>query len=465
MKTLHLTNSWHATSGGIATFYRALMAEANRRKQPIRLVVPGGQDRIEECGELGRIYHVKAPRALLNRQYRSIYPTQFLSAGSKLQAILRTERPNLVEICDKYTLNYLGPLLRRQLSSSIAFRPVVIGLSCERMDDNFRTYLGNLPLAKYFCSAYMRWIYFPFFDHHIANSEYTAAELRSASSGHLIARGTWVRHMGVDLRHLSPQLRSNELRRRLLNQFDASDESVLLLYVGRLVPEKNLTLLFDLMGRLTEDRKRDFRLLVVGEGIERKRWEEDMARQRPGRVRFLGHISDRTVLADLYANSDVFIHPNAHEPFGIAPLEAMASGLPLLAPKYGGITSYANDTNAWLAEPTTEGFMAALEAAVANPEQTAIRTNTALQTARHYDWNTVASSFLDLYDELYRCATQSSPIPEPAFWSTPARGARSWLVRRVAASFEKTFKLFDSGGFRNRTTQDGLASPDTNVGK
>jgi hypothetical protein len=64
MKPLHLTNSWHETSGGIATFYRALVDEANRRRHLIRLVVPGEEDRVEECGEFGRIYHLKASASL-----------------------------------------------------------------------------------------------------------------------------------------------------------------------------------------------------------------------------------------------------------------------------------------------------------------------------------------------------------------------------------------------------------------
>jgi len=443
MKSLHLTNAWHETSGGVATFYRGLLDEANRRHL-IRLVVPGAKDWVEEYGEFGRIYHLQAPASLLNRQYRSIYPSQYISKRGKLQAILHAERPDLVEICDKYTLNYLGPLLRHGLLSSLDFRPLVVGLSCERMDDNFRTYIGNAPFAEFFCSAYMRWLYFPFFDHHIANSQYTAAELHSVSKGHLIARGTWVRHMGVDLRHFSPQRRSSEMRRQLLNKFGAPDESALLLYVGRLVPEKNLSLLFGLLAHLKENSRRDFRLLVAGEGIERQRWEQEMGQHLPAHVRFLGHVTDKNALADLYANSDLFVHPNPHEPFGIAPLEAMASGLPLIAPNSGGVTSYANDGNAWLAEPTIEQFAAAVEQAFPDNYEKALRVTAALQTAQQYDWKTVASSFLDLYVELHRAAVTGSTFPAPAFWSTPAGDARSRCVRTIAGFAERTFRLLHS---------------------
>ena len=69
---------------------------------------------------------------------------------------------------------------------------------------------------------------------------------------------------------------------------------------------------------------------------------------RPRARTFLWHL-DRDALAGILANADAFIHPNPREPFGIAPLEAMASGLPLVATETGGVTTYASDETAWLA--------------------------------------------------------------------------------------------------------------------
>jgi alpha-1,6-mannosyltransferase len=440
MKTLHLTNSWHETSGGIATFYRALIAEANKRSHEIRLVVPGKSDWVEEVGSFCRIYHVEASPALFNSKYRMIYPPQFLLAGSKLQNILALERPDVVEICDKYTLNYLGGLLRMRLLQGVDFRPVVVGLSCERMDDNFRSYLGDFLLSHKFCSWYMRWIYFPFFDGHIANSEYTAAELRTASQGHLVPRGTWIRPMGVDLSHLSPQRRSSSMRLRLLQNFGASKDSILLLYVGRLVPEKNLGLLFDLIDLLSMSNKHDYRLLVVGDGIERTRWETASTKRNPGRVMFLGHIKDRNVLADLYANADFFVHPNPREPFGIAPMEAMASGLPLIAPNAGGVTSYADADNAWTVDASIASFATAIEQAMNDQLLRHTKVARALEKAQEYRWDKVAASFLDLYAELDGAA---KPLREttltPDFRSTPATQFQRFMFHNVSQAAQKIF--------------------------
>jgi len=442
VKTLHLTNSWHETSGGIATFYRALIREANRRGHEICLIVPAEADRVEQAGEFGRIYHLRAPKARFNSDYRVIYPSQFIPPGSKIQQILAFERPDLVEICDKYTLNYLGALLRMRLVERLDFRPLVVGLSQERMDDNFRAYLGAIPFAAQFCSVYMKWLYFPFFDHHITNSEYTADELRSAARGQLVPRGTWVRPMGVDLGRLSPQRRRPDLRRRLLQEFGVSEDAVLLLYVGRLVPEKNLSLLFDLLGRLSGGSERDYRLLVVGEGIERDLWESKCAAHMPGRALFFGHIHDKDVLADLYANADVFVHPNPREPFGIAPLEAMASGLPLVVPDAGGVTSYANPENAWTVPAEVESYAAAVEETVTNRDLAAAKTLKAIEAARQFEWATAAAAFLDLYEQLKHLEAEVNTLGAPAFCSTPARCVQAALMRGAAHIAEKGFQLW-----------------------
>jgi glycosyltransferase involved in cell wall biosynthesis len=442
LKTLHLTNSWHETSGGIATFYRALMAAANHRGHDIRLVVPGEADRLEHTGEFAKVYYLKAPRALFNPEYRTIYPAQYLASDSRLQKILAAERPDLVEICDKYTLNYLGGLLRRRLLPGLDFRPVVVGLSCERMDDNFRTYVGRVPFSRAICAAYMKWIYFPFFDHHIANSEYTAEELRAASQGQLVDRHIWIGPMGVDLERFSPQRRSNERRRQLLRRVGGHRGTVLLLYAGRLAPEKNLSLLFELVRCLAADPTRDYRLLVAGDGIDRAHWEGYCGKHAAGRVAFLGHIKSPNDLADLFANADLFVHPNPREPFGIAPLEAMASGLPLVAPNCGGIRSYASAENAWLAPANVEGFIAAINHLLANESKRNRRARNALETAADYRWDRVASSFLDLYAELAAPrAHRSAGLPAPAFSSTPPKGFKLALSRGVSRGAEKAFRL------------------------
>jgi alpha-1,6-mannosyltransferase len=439
IKTLHITNAWHATSGGVSTFYRALIQAANRRGHQIRLIVPGANDRVEETGPFARIYTVAAPAARLNPAYRTIYPSKFLWRGSQIQELLAAERPDLIEISDKYSFPYLGGLLRLRLLRAIDFRPVIVGLSNERMDDNFRSYLGWLPLGRRFCSWYMHWIYFPFFDYHIANSSYTAEELQAASRGHLVPRDTWIRPMGADLGEMSPAQASPAGRRRLLSLCGAPDDAILLFYAGRLVPEKNLQLLFELTEHLNRTGGRPFHLMVAGDGIERPRWERYAAERLPGHAVFLGHIRDRKMLATLYANSDIFIHPNSHEPFGIAPLEAMASGLPLLAPNAGGVISYASPANAWTVPPTVTDFAEAVQEILSQRELVAQKTERARQTAGAYNWDCVADGFLDLYQDMYRRFRGEAATLTPDFSSVPAAPTTARVARWTAQFAQKAF--------------------------
>src|SRR5580700_3546210 len=100
IKTLHLTNAFHSRSGGISTFYQAMLHAANQQQREMRLIVPGAENRVEEVGAHGRIYFVRAPKAPFYGSYRCIYLTQYLRPDHPIRKILREERPDVIEICD-----------------------------------------------------------------------------------------------------------------------------------------------------------------------------------------------------------------------------------------------------------------------------------------------------------------------------------------------------------------------------
>jgi len=419
MKTLHLTNCWHSESGGIATFYRALLSQAEAERRPIRLVVAGAKDGVETHGEYGRIYRVRSRPSPFSPGYRMMTPLSHLHPRGLVREILAAERPDLVECCDKYTLNYLAGLLRKKWLGIPGYRPVVVGLTCERMDESLASYLSPGGLARTFCRWYMQWLYFPLFDHHIAVSPHTAAELNRASFGHRVRRGVWVCPMGADCRLFTPAWRSETIRGWLESRSGAPEGASLLFYAGRLAPEKHTHLLLDTM-RLLEDRRAgQFHLLIAGEGPLREDLERICERDLPGAVCFLGFIRDRETLARIYANCDALLHPNPREPFGIAPLEAMASGLPVVGANRGGITSYANQGNALLVRPDAESFAGAACDLRDDASLAAALRHAGRATALRFDWPAVASSFFALYEQLHAVIqggrTESLP---PAFYST-----------------------------------------------
>jgi alpha-1,6-mannosyltransferase len=396
IKTLHITNAYHNASGGIRAFYRAMVEAANRRGRLMRLVVPGERSEVEEVGSYGRIYHVAARQAFLfDNRYRLLMPATYLPPfRGELWRILRDEQPNLIEVCDKYSVHWLAGLLRRGWISGLR-RPPLVGMSCERMDDNVEAFLGRSRAGRLWSRFYMGYCYIPFFDYHIANSGYTGAELRGAMRTRH-DRPVYVRPMGVEVDDFAAARRSEQGRRNLIAETGGGERTKLLLYAGRLSPEKNVPLLIEMIGRLADD----FRLVVAGDGPLAGWLEKEAKVLAPGRIQLLGHIGDRARLLDLYADCDVFVHPNPREPFGIAPLEAMAAGLPLVAPNAGGVLSYADETNAWLAEPNGESFAAAARAVFNDPATRKDKLARARWTAQRYKWQVVTDSFFQLYDEL-----------------------------------------------------------------
>jgi alpha-1,6-mannosyltransferase len=421
MKTLHITNAWHPSSGGIRTFYNALLEAANTERHLMRLIVPAERSAVEKVGEYGRIYHVAAPPAPFSPSYRILYPHLALLPGGEIHRILVNEQPDLVDICDKFTMNYLGGLLRVGLLPGIKFRPAVVGTSCERLDQTVCTYAFGGAAARRLASTYLRWLYFPLADHHIAVSSFVADELRAVADGHKVDRGVWIGDMGVDARTFSSRPREEQLRGELLAVAGGDDGTRLLVYAGRLAPEKNIPLLFQTLLALAESPEpQDYRLLMVGSGDMRMELEEEADSTVPGLVHFVGHRRDASELARLLACCDAFVHPNPNEPFGIAPLEAMAAGVPLVAPNSGGVTTYANKQNAWLAAPEPAAFAQAVAEVFANPAERAARVERARRTAESRAWPLAAARYLCLYRELHARVRRHAEgySLDPAFVST-----------------------------------------------
>jgi len=357
---------------------------------------------MEEVGDYGRIYTVTSPRAPFgDSRYRLMLPDNYLfSPENPIRRILYKEQPDLIEICDKYALHWLAGLIRKKYIRELG-RPVLVGLSCERMNDNVAAYLGGNRLLQKLSRLYAGTLYQPMFDYHIANSTYTADELlQTKRDKH--DRHVFVCPMGAKFDDLQAAQCNAAFRNDLLKQMGGNGRSRLLFYAGRLSKEKNIPLLVEMMKSLSRDTHQDYRLLIAGDGPLANWLADTGAEKLHNRLLLLGHISERAKLAALYANCDAFIHPNPREPFGIAPLEAMAAGLPLVAPKSGGVLSYANATNAWLERPHGELFADAVRVIFADNKERERRIAAAKKTAERYRWEIVTAKFFALYDRMYR---------------------------------------------------------------
>ncbi len=128
---------------------------------------------------------------------------------------------------------------------------------------------------------------------------------------------------GVNAALFNPARRSEALRAR----WGAGPDELVVAYVGRIAPEKNLQLLIEAMTAI-RSRQPNARLLLVGDGPARRALESDF----PGFV-FAGMRSGED-LATHYASADLFLFPSLTETFGNVTAEALASGLPVVAYDY-----------------------------------------------------------------------------------------------------------------------------------
>jgi phosphatidylinositol alpha 1,6-mannosyltransferase len=148
---------------------------------------------------------------------------------------------------------------------------------------------------------------------------------------------------GVDAELFHPERRSREIRNR-----HGMGDRFTFLYVGRLAPEKRpeqIVQAFRLARSLVPAGT--IQLIIAGTGP----LEPQLRAAAPPGVEFLGFLDRRSRLPDLYADCDAFLFASVTETLGLVVLEAMASGLPVVAAPAGGVRDHLRHDENGLAYP------------------------------------------------------------------------------------------------------------------
>ncbi|WP_327247494.1 glycosyltransferase family 4 protein [Streptomyces sp. NBC_01320] len=192
---------------------------------------------------------------------------------------------------------------------------------------------------------------------------------------------------GVDTVRFRPELRDEALRRRL-----APGGEKLVGYVGRLAPEKHVELLAGACGLP------GVRVVVVGDGPS----GPSLRAALPGAV-FLGRRTGDD-LARIVASLDMFVHTGPYETFCQTVQEAMASGVPVVAPAAGGPLDLVDHGRTGLLVPPhdTDAVRAAVGALVADPALAAAYGRTGRAMVEGRTWEAVGDQLLGHYDEVLR---------------------------------------------------------------
>jgi phosphatidylinositol alpha-mannosyltransferase len=171
------------------------------------------------------------------------------------------------------------------------------------------------------------------------------------------------------------------------------------LFVGRMEQRKGLPILLAAYAELRR-RRTDCRLVIVGDGPMRWAYERQCEANGVPDVTFLGHLPG-DVLPRVYAGADIFCSPaTGRESFGIVLLEAMASGVPVVASAIPGFSQVVEPGGDGLlvAPGKPEGFTRALETLIADPGLRQSMARRGIEKARRYDWRVVVGGILDVYE-------------------------------------------------------------------
>lgn len=187
---------------------------------------------------------------------------------------------------------------------------------------------------------------------------------------------------GVDCRLFNPERRSSSLR----EQWQVTDSQPVMLYVGRIAVEKNIPQVIETYQQCRE-KYPQLKLVMVGDGPMRLELEEKYKE-----IIFCG-VQTGEALARHYASADLFIFASQTETFGLVTLEAMASGLPVVAYDMAAAGQFIRDgIDGELAEPNTSSDFSAAAFRLLTADLCK-RGREARKNAEAASWDSVARIF------------------------------------------------------------------------
>lgn len=284
----------------------------------------GGEVRIETVEDLGaepdaRVVRWPSAPLWASPQLRMSAPLR-----AEVTAGLKKWQPTLVHATTPFGIGLAGRAVAKAMRI-----PLVTSYHTAFGENLSYAGLSVLDRASW---PYLRWFH--------NSGRRTFAPSRHVAS-RLLAEGfrdlrVWGR--GVDPLRFHPRFRAADMRAAM--GADANDFVVA--YVGRIAPEKQLPLAISAM-RGVIDRHAEVRFAIAGDGPALAECQA----MAPGRTWFAGSLSGEA-LASFYASADCFVFPSTTETFGNVVLEAMASGLPVIAPNLGATLELANRDTAQL---------------------------------------------------------------------------------------------------------------------
>ncbi|MEV2253583.1 glycosyltransferase [Streptomyces sp. NPDC050147] len=368
LRIVRLANFVAPSSGGLRTALRELGRGYRAAGHEPVLIVPGERAGVRDTDQ-GRVVTLPGPLLPGSGGYR------VLTDRRRVARVLEHLAPDRIEVSDRTTLRWTGAWARHR-------RIPAVMVSHETAHGVLRTW--GMPeqaalraadaLNSRTAHAYARVV---------CTTEWAEREFVRIGARNVVRAP-----LGVDLVGSHPGLRDPRVRAR-----HAREGEALLVLCSRLSVEKRPGTALDALEAL-RGRGVPAVLVVAGDGPLRARLEQ-RARERRLPVTFLGHLADRAALGALQATADVCLAPGPCETFGLAALEALACGTPVVASASSALPEIVGGAGA-MATDSGDAFATAVQRLLARPERS--RGQAARARAECFGWEGAIAAFLRAHE-------------------------------------------------------------------
>lgn len=383
MKICDLTQFYSPLSGGVKRYVheKADYIRTATDDEHV-LIVPGEKTGRTRDGRTG-VYTIRSPLISRAARYRALLDLRAVGE------ILERERPDVIESSDPYQVGW------KAIAFGKSARVPVVGFYHSHFPEAYlrgaSKWLGRRA-GKSLMSAAQRYV----------RKMYNRFEATLVPSQPLVevlaawgVRNTRLVPLGVNTGNFTPDIEDAEETRRSLG---VTPETKLLLYVGRLAPEKNTLVLFQAFAALAARRPREYRLLIIGDGPHRSQLRQLEAETQS--VTRIQYCSDPAELARYYRAADLFVHPGTQETFGLVALESQACGTPVVGIRGSRLDGIVlHDQECWATEDTPSALADAIEQFAAR-DIVSLGEAAAEKAAAEYGWNTVFTRLFCVYREV-----------------------------------------------------------------
>jgi phosphatidylinositol alpha 1,6-mannosyltransferase len=365
---------------GVASTSRQFEAFARRRELPLLMILAGPKNAVSRAGSVTKL-QLRRSRMRFSLDRAHDYDLVFLRRLRRVRQLVRSFRPDLVQITGPSDVGILGALVAHQLGIPLA-------ASWQTNLDQYarsRAAAATSFLPRAMTSAFLGAVERLSFRacarfYHIpqllfAPNQEIMQRLEEATGKPCLLMGH-----AVDTAAFSPKFRTR------------SGGPLRIGYAGRLTAEKNVAALVRLEQALLASGHRDFQMVVIGQGAQ-----EQWLRNHLQQAEFTGVLGGED-LARAFANLDILAFPSETDTFGLVVLEALASGVPAVVMAKGGPKYIVRHGRTGYVARTFDEFVFCTTTLMTQPELLAGMGVAARRQALATNWDGTFESMYENYE-------------------------------------------------------------------